>query len=76
MDDRTVHVTIPCDPPMEVVRYDRAGTWWVESVGLRPRRILLAEAVRMADPNLAAVWHEGRPGGTRFDAAVRKMRGE
>ena len=76
-DTRTVHCTvIPIGGGrIEYVRYDRAGKWYREDGGRRTL-ITLAEAVEVAASNRSAViWHEGRPGGTRFDAQVRKARG-
>lgn len=74
--DRTVHCTIVTDPRSEIVRYDRAGKWFVEAGPYR-RSITLTEAVAFAAQDRPAViWHEGRPGGGAFDAKVRKAREE
>lgn len=74
--DRIVHCTIvPIGGGrIEIVRYDRAGNWWYESGTVR-RPLTLAEAARFAsDDRPAVIWYEGRRGGTRFDALVRKAR--
>jgi hypothetical protein len=70
MDDRTAHAQSGSD---QIVRYDRAGKWWLEStVPLTPRRPLtLASAA-----HLARVWGPecvffDLPGGGRFDKLVR-----
>ena len=70
MSDRTVHAW--SENGQELVRYDRAGKWYLEKDG-EPRRLLtlmhaVAYATRMPD------WHInfGEPGGKRFDAACRK----
>lgn len=68
-DDRTVHVTLR--DGREVVRYDRAGQWYIEHPGGRRFRLLLADAVSWA-LDTGAQWHEGRPGGLLFDRAVRR----
>lgn len=68
--DRTVHATL--EDGSEVVRYERAGKYYVEKAGEKPRHVTLGEAVRLAAlPGTRA--HVGRVGGTRFDAAYRKV---
>lgn len=60
-----------------IVRYSRAGKWYLEreedGVGgptSRRRLLTVAEAAQIAtEPGW--VWHEGRVGGTAFDAKVR-----
>lgn len=69
--DRTVHARTRLGN--EVVRYDRAGKWYVESSSLPRQRLTLAQAVKMALAPGAEVYF-GRPGGGRFDAAVRDAR--
>lgn len=74
--DRTVHAE---NDDIEVVRYDRAGKWFVETK--RPRSLIparpvtLAEAVRVAlnCRDRGGAIHLRRPGGTRFDAKVRSF---
>lgn len=68
-DDRTVHGRTPVGD--EIVRYDISGKWYVEPKE-RPRW-----QVRVAGAALLAFCGEarlGRPGGARFDAAVRRLR--
>ena len=75
--DRTVHARIG---EQEIVRYDRAGKWWVEYSPPRmrsARRVTLAEAVRLAREGLES--GEGqvflrKPGGGAFDAKFKKAR--
>ena len=77
-DDRRVHCTIVpvSGGRIEYVRYDRSGKWWRESEGRRTP-IKIAEAVAAASQvRSAVIWHEGVPGGTQFDAKVRKARGD
>lgn len=72
MGDRTVHASYP---GMQIVRYNRAGKWYLEptQLSLGRQAITIAEAVE------TAIWgeghggtiHFGRPGGARFDAMVR-----
>lgn len=73
--DRTVHAVTSTGG--EVVRYDRAGKWFIEwppSVGLRRRRLTLREAAKLGTNPFSKVFL-GRPGGLRFDAAVRRLTG-
>lgn len=73
--DRTVHAE---DADYQLVRYDRAGKWWVEpkySGGLVPaRRVSLAEAVQAAWTMSAngGYIHLRLPGDQSFDAAIRR----
>jgi len=67
--DRTVHGYTPDGDP--IVRYERAGKWFIEPAGGARKPVSLGEAARLA--------HAGRhlphrAGGTRFDAAVGKLR--
>jgi hypothetical protein len=74
--DRTVHVTINlAGDQIEIVRYDRAGKWWLERATGYRRRLSLADAVAYAKESSNVIWHEGAPGGRMFDAWVRQMRG-
>lgn len=72
--DRTVHAAYP---DWEVVRYDRAGKWFLEPT--RPmiscRRVTLNAAARAALEGVAdgGVIYFGKPGGRMFDAKVRKL---
>jgi len=67
--DRTVHART--SDGGEVVRYDRAGKWYVEWPGrMRPRRLVtLREAVELAVAGQPLL---GQAGGKSFDAKVRK----
>jgi hypothetical protein len=70
-DDRRVHAATP--EGWEIVRYDRAGKWYAETLTWR-ERITFDMAVYHAT-RAGAKPHLGLPGGTRFDAAVqRKIR--
>lgn len=75
MSDRTVHASYP---GMEIVRYDRAGKWFLEPTlpMLSCRQVSLAEAVRAALSGLDNHGQVflGRPGGTMFDAKIRRGR--
>lgn len=72
-DDRTVHARCGDE---ELVRYDRAGKWFLEyrPARMRPaRQVSVGEAVRLA---LEMIERGGsvifrRPGGTTFDRKVR-----
>lgn len=67
--DRRVHAVLP--DGSEIVRYERAGKWWVEKSVRRP--VSLTEAVTLAVERDAVVY-SGKPGGGTFDARVRKLR--
>jgi hypothetical protein len=70
MSDRTVHATAPDGG--QIVRYDRAGKWYLEypTGRLRPcRQIKFAEAVKLAS-QIGSYVYLGKPGGRRFDAAI------
>lgn len=75
--DRTVHAR--SKDGREVVRYDRAGKWWIESPdGSRIRLNLTAaisEAYMMAHDDGGVVVRWGQPGGQQFDARLRKALG-
>jgi hypothetical protein len=67
--DRTVHATTLHGK--QIVRYDRAGKWYLEDPPGRWRvRISLATAVCEA-AQFGSYVYLGKPGGKRFDAAVR-----
>lgn len=72
--DRTVHAE---DEGIEVVRYDRAGKWFVESkrpsalLPARPVTLLRAAEVALRCNERGGTIHLRRPGGSRFDAKVR-----
>lgn len=71
--NRTVHASYP---GMEIVRYDRAGKWFLEPTdrSLKRQRVSIAEAVAQAfwavTEGGGRVFY-GRPGGTTFDARLR-----
>jgi hypothetical protein len=72
-DDRTVHAKLKDGG--EVVRYGRASKWFIEyPIGhmIPCQPVKLEKAVRLAVDGMVFA---GRPGGSRFDAAVRKARG-
>ena len=57
----------------EVVRYDRAGKWWIEDADGSRRPLSLAGAVDvMRQPQ--SIWYPGVLGGRAFDARVIKFR--
>lgn len=72
MDDRIVHARYS---GMEIVRYGRAGKWYLEP----DHPTLKRQAVSMTDAAKQAVWalanggevFFGRPGGMAFDRKVR-----
>jgi hypothetical protein len=70
--DRTVHARLI--DGTEVVRYDRAGKWYLEHQGIGSRiPVNLNSAVIAATSNPANVIYSRVPGGTQFDAAVRRL---
>lgn len=76
MSDRTVHATIHAESvgDVEVVRYDRAGKWWLEFPGGQRERVTLEGAAFHAGGCLPTVdVHFGLPGGSRFDSKVREF---
>jgi hypothetical protein len=73
MADRTVHASYD---GMEIVRYDRAGKWYLEPTNPMLKR----QAVTISQAVSQALWAEahvmgriflGRSGGKVFDAKVR-----
>lgn len=82
-DTRTVHaeiVSTEFDWKVEIVRYDRAGKWYLEDTtnGKTKRTaVTLSEAVdyfrRMRDSSrLTSTHYGGRHGGSQFDGRLRK----
>lgn len=70
--DRTVHAY---GRGYEIVRYDRAGKWYVESVDGSRRAVTLDQAVREAlhiSKRGSGDVHFGLPGGSAFDARYRR----
>lgn len=67
--DRTVH-GISADG-YEIVRYDRAGKWYLEDGPTkRVRALRIADAAALATEGQA---HLGKPGGQAFDKRVRDL---
>lgn len=66
--DRTVHGLMK--DGSAIVRYDRAGKWFIEGYDQRAP-ITIGEAVELATERGAQVFL-GRPGGKSFDARVRR----
>jgi hypothetical protein len=77
--DRTVHAA--CGE-WQVVRYDRAGRWFVEydPPRMRPATPLsVRQAARLAvrmEAESGGYIYEGRGGGRIFDARVRELKAE
>lgn len=74
-DDRTVHAVTY--QGAEIVRYEKAGQWWIEwpTGSMKPgRHVGVGEAARTA-VMLSADIRLGLPGGRVFDARARKLRG-
>jgi hypothetical protein len=74
-DDRTVHAKLPMGG--EVVRYERAGKWFIEWPA---QHMILARHVGVDEAARTAVGREGfvhfdRPGGRVFERKVRSLRG-
>jgi len=73
-DDRTVHAEQP--GRFQIVRYDRAGKWWIEYVaasGTVYRAVSLDEAVAYAvEFHDGLIHHKGRPGGSAFDRRLAR----
>jgi hypothetical protein len=72
--DRTVHghSTYPSNP-WDVVRYDRAGKWYIEHDDGRRELVTVDRAAFYTARNH---FNPGQPGGRRFDSLVRKYRRE
>lgn len=56
----------------EIVRYDRAGKWYIEPKDGKRRQVSLDEAARAA---VAGTTWGNSYGGARFDARVAQLRG-
>lgn len=67
--DRTVH-GFTADGAA-IVRYDRAGKWYVEPKEGKRRAVKLTEAVQLAVAGRPLL---NKAGGLAFDAKVRKLR--
>ncbi|ROR75999.1 hypothetical protein SAMN06295974_3855 [Plantibacter flavus] len=69
--DRTIHGWTA--DGSEIVRYDRSGKWYIEPLPAAPGKRL---QVSLADAVAAALLGKhalGRPGGSMFDAKIRKQ---
>lgn len=55
----------------EIVRYDRAGKWYLEGPLKRRLHLVVAEAAALA---ASGTWYSDRSGGQAFDAKVRRLR--
>jgi hypothetical protein len=67
-NDRTVHGV---SDQWEIVRYDRAGKWYLEAADGRRVRVGVRHAARVAADG---TFHPGLPGGQAFDRLVRERR--
>ncbi len=68
--DRTVHAV--CADGREIVRYNRAGKWWIEHASGRvPLRLQSAAEIAAVATTLGGEVRFGLPGGTAFDKRVR-----
>lgn len=79
MNDRTVHAT-GGDLEVDVVRYDKAGKWYIEPWGWVKGGPLHRSHVTVHEAVVAAFWYWyntggspqfDRPGGLRFDSLLR-----
>ncbi len=73
MSDRLVHAECA---GFQVVRYNRAGKWYVETRGDGPReRVDITEAAHraLAAKAMGGTVYMGAPGGTVFDSRFRKL---
>lgn len=71
--DRTVHATIhESDALYEVVRYSRAGKWYIESLVMPRRSVTVEAAAQFAHAGPGVRIHLGLPGGGAFDRLVQR----
>ena len=75
-DGRTVHAS--CDSlAVDLVRYDRAGKWYIEprDKSLPRQQVCIVDAVRTAMYwwTIGGTPHFDRPGGVAFNRAIRKL---
>lgn len=68
LNDRQVH-GISADGH-QIVRYDRAGKWYLEGPTATRKQITLTEAAQLAAHGTP---HLDKPGGRTFDARVRAL---
>jgi hypothetical protein len=67
-NDRTVHAI--AQDGSDIVRYNKAGKWWIEHPTLPRRQITVHQAAELAAQGTP---RPGLPGGTRFDALTRSI---
>ncbi len=77
MSNRTVHARYR---DMEIVRYDRAGKWYLEPTipMLKRQHVTIGEAARSARwgiDNAEGEWYPRLPGGGGFDKIMREAAG-
>jgi len=74
--DRTVHAE---DMYVEIVRYNRAGKWYIEpkhgNAGRQKVTLVLAAKRALVGLHMKGEIHFDLPGGQAFDAKVRALRG-
>lgn len=70
MSDRTVHAE---NEACEIVRYDRAGKWYIEPRNGERRHVGVRQAAVSAAMARDMTIHRGRRGGAAFDRAVREV---
>jgi hypothetical protein len=74
--DRTVHGTIGRgEDRTEIVRYDRAGKWYIEKKGTKRKQVSVTQAAQLL-VSMNGHWYPNRPGSGRFDTIVRDAREE
>ena len=76
ISDRRVHAIYD---NMEIVRYNRAGKWYLEPTipGLKRQQVSIATAVRSAQWGIANAngqWYRGIAGGSTFDGLMEQGR--
>lgn len=74
MQDRIVHAT--SDDGLELVRYDKAGKWYIEPLdkSLPRQKVTIYEAVTVAihwEKHYGSVVYD-QPGGNRFNQLIRR----
>lgn len=71
-NDRTVHATT--GDGTEIVRYDRAGKWYLEQKDGTRRQVSVKEAAELVISDRSSRWFRGRMGGSRFDGLIIQRR--
>lgn len=77
-EDRTVHARIVTGTGVaEIVRYDRAGKWYVEPTWGKRTQLTMRDAAltaaRWSEQVNGSVFYD-RPGGSAFDRIARRAR--